>query len=45
MAVTLQLPPDIEQNLREELGDLGAAAKEAVLIELYRQGRLTHPDL
>lgn len=45
MAVTFELPNDIEQNLRQELGDLAQAAKEAALVELYRQGRISHHDL
>lgn len=45
MAVTFDLPHDIEQSLRHELGDLGQAAKEAALVELYRQGQITHHDL
>jgi hypothetical protein len=45
MAITFTLPADIEQRLREEFGDLNAAAKEATLVELYRQDRLTHHQL
>jgi hypothetical protein len=45
MAVTFDLPSDIEQSLRHEFGDLAQAAKEAALVELYRQGRVTHQDL
>ena len=45
MAVTIELPHDIEENLRRIVGDLETAAKEAALVELYRQGRLSHQDL
>jgi predicted HTH domain antitoxin len=45
MAVSFELPNDIEQSLRHELGDLGQAAKEAALVELYRQGQISHHDL
>lgn len=45
MAVTFELPNDIEQNLRDEFGDLGQAAKEATLVELYRQRKITQVDL
>lgn len=45
MALTIQLPPEIEQALRRELGDLDQAAKEALLVELYRQDRLTQFEL
>jgi hypothetical protein len=44
MAITFDLPGDIEQNLRRSMGDLERAAKEAALVELYRQGRLSHRD-
>lgn len=43
--VSFQLPDDVERQLRRELGDLDAAAKEAALVELYRQGRLSHGKL
>ena len=42
MAVTFQLPSDLEQNLRHDLDDLDAEAKEALLITLYRRAKLTH---
>jgi hypothetical protein len=45
MPVTFELPGDIERNLRDRLGDLDQAAKEAALVELYRQEQLTHHDL
>jgi predicted HTH domain antitoxin len=43
--ISFQLPDDVEQQLRQELGNLEAAAKEAALVELYRQGRLSHGKL
>jgi len=45
MSVTFHLPPQIEQSLRRELGDLDQAAKEGALVELYRQEKLTHHEL
>jgi len=45
MSVTFDLPHDIEQNLRREFADLGQAAKEATLVELYRQRRISQRDL
>jgi predicted HTH domain antitoxin len=42
VTVSFQLPESIEEGLRAELGDLSAAAKEAALVELYRQGQLSH---
>ena len=45
MAVTFQLPADVEQRLRAETPNLDAEAKEAMLIELYRQEKLSHFEL
>ena len=45
MSVTIELPAHIEQNLRRELPNLDQAAKEAMLVELYRQDKLTHYEL
>ena len=45
MAITFELPSEIERHLRESVTDLDQTAKEAALIELYRQGKLTVPDL
>lgn len=45
MAVSFQLPSDLEQNLRQGVGDLDAEAKEALLITLYRRGKLSRPQL
>ena len=42
MAVSFQLPTELEHGLRRELRDLDAEAKEALLVSLYRQGRLSH---
>lgn len=41
MTVRFDLPHDMEQHLRREFGDLDQAAKEALLIESYREGRLS----
>ena len=45
MAVTIQLPPDVEQRLRAETPNLDAEAKEAMLVELYRQDKLSRYEL
>jgi hypothetical protein len=45
MPVTIQLPTEVEQRLRAEAPDLDAEAKEAMLVELYRQDRLSHHEL
>ena len=41
MAIRFDLPGKIEDDLREELGDLNRAAKEALFIECYREGRIS----
>jgi predicted HTH domain antitoxin len=45
MSVTFDLPSNIEQDLRRQLGDLNQAAKEATLVELYRQDKLSQHEL
>ncbi len=40
MAINIDLPESIEEKLRSDLGDLSAAGKEAMLVELYRQGNV-----
>jgi predicted HTH domain antitoxin len=45
MTVSFQLPTDLEQSLRSGLRNLDAEAKEALLVSLYRQGKLTHVAL
>jgi predicted HTH domain antitoxin len=42
MTVSFQLPTDLERDLRSDLRDLDAEAKEALLVSLYRQGKLSH---
>jgi hypothetical protein len=45
MSVSFQLPADLERKLRAASADLGGEAKEAYLLELFRQGKLTHFEL
>jgi hypothetical protein len=45
MPVQIDLPPEIEQRLRAQSPDLNAEAREAMLIELYRQNKITHREL
>jgi predicted HTH domain antitoxin len=42
MAISFQLPTELERDLRDNLRDLDAEAKEALLISLYRQGKVSH---
>ena len=41
MTVTFQLEDDLEKQLRQDLGDLSQAARDALLIEAYRMGKLS----
>ncbi|HKQ50482.1 MAG TPA: UPF0175 family protein [Phycisphaerae bacterium] len=41
MAISFQLEGELEEQLRRDLGDLGQAAREALLIEAYRKGKLS----
>jgi energy-converting hydrogenase A subunit M len=45
MAVSFQLPTEIEKNLRQDLANLDEAAKEATLVEMYRQQKLSQHEL
>lgn len=45
MAVTIELPGDVEQRLRAQTPDLDAQAKEAVALDLFREGKLSHYEL
>ncbi|HJQ78797.1 MAG TPA: UPF0175 family protein [Lacipirellulaceae bacterium] len=45
MAVTIDLPAEVERKLRAESPDLDSEAKEAMLVELYRQEKLTRYEL
>lgn len=43
--IRIDLPADVEARLRETLGDVDLVAKEAALVELFRQGQITHHEL
>ena len=45
MSISFDLPASVEDQLRRELADLDVVAKEAALVELYRQERITHHQL
>jgi predicted HTH domain antitoxin len=45
MTLTIQLPVEVEQRLRAESANLEAEAKEALLLGLYRQDKLTRYEL
>lgn len=41
MRIDIQIPKEVENALRQEWGDLSAAAKEALAIESYRRGKIS----
>ena len=42
MSLVIDLPPDVEAALRQSTANPNQAAKEALLIEMYREGHLLH---
>ena len=45
MAITFDLPEDIERMLYREMGDISRVAKEALLMEAYRTAKLSLGEL
>ena len=45
MTVNIPIPEDLERKLRAENPNLDAAAREAFLVSLYRQGKLVQKQL
>jgi predicted HTH domain antitoxin len=45
ITLTLNLPPEVEQRLAGESGDLSSAVRESFGINLFRRGILTHHEL
>jgi predicted HTH domain antitoxin len=45
ISLTVNLPPDVEERLRAESGDLPSAVRESFAINLFRRGILTHHEL
>jgi hypothetical protein len=45
MAITFDIPADLEESLGRQFGNLNQASKEAALVELYRQGKISRPEL
>jgi hypothetical protein len=45
MSISFELPVAVEEQLRRDHADLDVVAKEAALVELYRQGRITQHQL
>ena len=45
MSISFDLPADVEEQLRRDHANLDGLAKEAALVELYRQGSITQHQL
>jgi hypothetical protein len=45
MSLHVDLPPDLENQLRAQSPNLDAEAREAMLVELYRQDKITRYQL
>jgi len=45
MTISFDIPQDIEQELCTDAADLNGEAREAFLVELYRQDRIAHHQL
>ena len=45
MTISFELPQDIEQQIRTNGADLNGKAREAFLVELYREDTITHGQL
>jgi predicted HTH domain antitoxin len=45
MAVTIQLPGDVEQRLRAQTPNLEAEVRAAVALDLFRRGKVSHVEL
>ena len=45
MAISFDLPDDVEQHLRSQFDNFELAAKEAMAVGLFRQGKLSDAQL
>src|SRR5439155_19048931 len=45
ITLTVNLLPEIEQQLQAESGDLSSAVRESFAINLFRRGILTHHEI
>jgi predicted HTH domain antitoxin len=45
ITLAVNLPPEVEEQLRAESGDLSSAVRESFAINLFRRGILTHHEL
>lgn len=45
MTISFHIPPSVEQAIAGSGGDAAGQLKEAGLVELYRQGKISHGQL
>ncbi len=45
MTITFELPQEIAKQIRQDVGDPNRDAREAYLVDLYRQDLITHYQL
>lgn len=45
MNISFEIPKEIEQEVSGSVADLNAEAREAYLVNLYREDRITHHQL
>ena len=45
MSLCIELPQEVEAELRQQVANLDEAAKEACLVEFYRQDQISHYQL
>jgi predicted HTH domain antitoxin len=43
--IVFELPDNVREHLSSIMADVGSAAKEAAVVEMYRQGQLSHGAL
>ena len=45
LTVTLNLPPDVEEKLRQETPDLESDVRRTYTLDLFRRGMISHVEL
>ncbi len=45
LTVTIELPPEVEQQLAHDIAGLSADTREALAVQLFRRGKINHRQL
>jgi hypothetical protein len=45
MTITFEIPPEIEQQIQSRGGEMNAKAREAFLVEVFREREISHHQL